>query len=82
MFPLVSCTSTGSNFFLTSPDFLPILIPGTYLRTQRATQQGLHDASLQNKEMCKSGVTVVLFSPKTSLHVMEYLGNILIITNY
>ena len=47
-FPLTSCTSTGSNSFLTSPDFLPILISGTYLRIQPATQQGLHDASLHS----------------------------------
>ena len=36
--------------FFTSLDFLPILIPGTYLRTQRTTQQGLHDASLHSSQ--------------------------------
>ena len=42
--------SNRKTLFFTSPDFLPILIPGTYLRTQRATQQGLHDASLHSSQ--------------------------------
>ena len=38
------------QLFFTSPDFLPVLIPGTYFWTQRATQLGLHDASLHDHE--------------------------------